>query len=228
MPLANNKKLPAPRRSHDKGALAATMVAKFCEITGSKIITGKVPITKPAMIKAPVAALPDIALAARAEDKVMHGKKTVANPNAKFLACTLRSRWPRCEIFAASRLITFGAKTNSRLSSNESPWAPRIVANVSESTIPALGRNSVNDSPRDPIIDPTAAPIKAYDITRPKLYRITPIQISRRPVPALENPPQTSGPHIAAQCHDITKLNHTIDKIVAAFTTSTECSRCQK
>ena len=228
MPLANSKKPPAPRRSQDKGIFAARSEAKFCDSTGSRIIIGNVPTTKPVMINALVVAFPDMAPAARAADNVMHGKKTVASPTAKFLTRTLTIRCPRCERFAARRLIAFGAKTNSRLSSNKIPWAPRIVANVNESAIPALGRKSVNDSARDPIIDPIAAPTKAYEMTLHKLYRSTPIQISRRLVPVFENPPQTSGPHIAAQCHDITKLNHTIDNIVAAFTTSTECSRCSK
>lgn len=196
MPEAKSRKLPAPRRSHDSGILAAKSEVKFCEIIGSRIMTGNVPTTKPAMINALTPAFPDITPAARAADSVMHGKKTVTSPNAKFLARALGSRWPLCERFDANRLIAVDVKTNSRLSSNENPWAPRIVANVSESTAPAIGRISVAACAMAPIIAPT----KAYDIIRPKLYRSTPIQISRRLVPALENPPQTSGPHMAAQC----------------------------
>jgi hypothetical protein len=228
MALAISKKIPAPLLSQDNGILSAMNDVKFAEIIGTMIMTGKVPMTNPIMIPAAVCALPDIALAASAEDSVMQGKNTVTNPMTKRRARIFRSRPVRRDKLAATRPRVCGAHTISLLTINDKACMARIAANSSDKPIPVFGRSPLSASPADPIKAPIAEPISVYEITRPKLYNRRLAHRSRRLVPVCVNRPHTKGPHMAAQCHDMMKLNQAIDSMVAASTTSTECRRCSK
>ena len=223
MPLTTSNKAPAIRRSILIGSFAARLEVKLSAISGNNAITGTVPTAKPNMTKDPITTSALIAAAANADASVIHGSATVTNPNAKVLVAPSK-RLDQAEALAARRVRERGAQVNSRLVKRKKPCNATMTPKKTANTLPAYGTYSPTFSDTAA----TRAPISEYEMTRPILYNATCNQSCFRLILTCAKRAHAKGPHIAAQCHDITKLNQTIETTVATSTVSTVCSRCSK
>jgi len=225
MALATSNKTPPARLARDRDIRLDKYPDIFAESTGAITITGRVPATNPTITRLPRTASPVMAAAASADDSVMHGKKTAIAPSPNSRTGSLKFLFMTFANPAAKRPRAAGIHVNSRPAIKKHPCSARITANTIASVTPINGKNSLAASASDPTNAPTTAPIMAYDKTRPKLYSATDRQSFALPGASRA---QTNGPHMAAQCHDIKKLNHAIDIMVAASKASIVWSRCSK
>lgn len=223
MPLTMSKKTPANRLRRLSGSFVAKFEAKLSATSGNATITGIVPKTNPSITSAPVSASALIAAAASADVNVMQGSKAVTTPNPNMRRRPFRDP-DQCAKRAVIALTQRGAHAHSRLRTNKHPWIATITANDMDKATPARGTQSLTVSETAA----TNAPKAVYEKILPALYRTTSWNTDLPAALTCAKRAQTSGPHIAAQCQDITKLNQTMDKMVAASIASTACKRCSK
>lgn len=223
MPLAKSNKTPPARLAMDKDIRLEKYPDIVAESAGAITITGRVPATKPSITKAPRSASPVIAAAARADDSVMHGKNTVITPSPNSRTGSLKFRLMNRASRDAKRPSVAGIQTTSRPAIKKHPCNASIIAKTTASVTPNAGRTSFTASAALPTTAPMTAPANAYDKTRPELYSTT--ERHSLGLPGTSRA-QTNGPHMAAQCHDIKKLNHAIDTMVATSKASIVWSRC--
>lgn len=223
MALTTIRKKPAIRRSHFIDIRPANAFVKKSAVSGSANITGNVPNAKPNMTRPPAKISSVMAAAARADESVIQGSKTVNNPKTK----DPENPPNPLAISPSLRVIrtrTLGAQEISRPIISKIPFKAIPAARATVKTRPINGSASETDSANAA----TTNPRRTYDRTRPELYKTRYKADCESFEFFRENLAQANGPHIPAQCHDIRKLNHAIDMTTVASITSTEWSKCSK